>query len=400
MRVTLTWMLLVLLAGCGGPTWLGITREVAAGDAALEAGDPSTAATRYRRAAADLEMWLDSRAGRGLRPDLDAGRVRIGRWTLAAFRSAALPRAALWARAATDPLAAAYVGAARRAEEGARAAACLDAALELAAAGRAGEARVVLAEAEEIPQGLAPPELLPRQIDLACRLGDDARLEGALARMEEAAPGLSDGDLQELLEATAGVLAARGRCGLAAELANGLGEALEARWVDPDPCGADAADEGPSWNLDLFELFLSLADVCRAAKNIDGALNLLDEAVPRAEVEGDEALRVLGRAYIEAGLPGEAAALAGSVDDRAIRDDLLVDAAAAWVPGGGPPAPEYADVVLWLEAAEAAAAKAHPRETAKALLLEIATRWEALGDLERAAAARARASDLNLQLDP
>ncbi len=405
MRVPLTGMLLVLLAACGGPTWHGLTRRVADADRRLEAGDAVGAARRVRAVAADLDAWLESREGRSLRGDLDAGRVRVGRWTLAAFRTRILPRTRLWSMAPTDRLAAAFVAAGVQPEP-LRAGALLAVALELARAGRPDDAVIALHAAGEA--GAArdvpafAPVLLPSLVELACVLDDDARLGDALGRVEGAAVRCMGEDaLVRLRTEVAGALAGEGRCELVASQVEELHKALEARWREHDPHGAVVPEGAPfPWTAGLFDLLLATSARCRAAGDPDGALSLLDEAVPMAEAEGDDALKELGDAYIAGGLPGEAAALTGSVDDPITRVDLLVAAAAAWTPGGGLSAPVHADVVLWLEAATVTAAAARPREAARALFLEIAMRWEHLGDLERAAAARARASELNLLLDP
>jgi len=405
MRMTLTWALLLLVAGCGGPTWYGLTRQVADADQRLEAGDPVGAAARYRAAGDALDIWLESKEGRALRAALDAGRAPHRRWTLVDFRARALPRARLWGRAHADRLATAFLAARGVAPGAPRAIAHLDVARDLAAAGRAEDAAIVLDAAEEAVEDLgARPHaalLLPRLVELACVLDDDALLTHALEQVEATADmDLGEAAVRQLHVGTAQALARRGRCeGLGAQVGR-LADALEARWRDPDPCGViSAEDVPPPWSAEIFGLLLELSRACLASDDVDGALTLLDDAVPWAEADGDEALRELGAAYIEAGLPGEAAALAGSVDDPVLRDELLVAAATAWTPGAGPSGPVREDVILWLEAAEAAAMKAPSPATRRAFLLEIAARWEILGEMERAAAARAQATDLNLQLD-
>ncbi len=403
-------LLLLAAASCGGPTWYEITREVAAADQALEAGDAAGAAARYQAADAALEGWLASNEGRALYADLEAGRVRLGRWTLEVFRTRVLPRAEILAGADDDPLAAAFVQASRLDGDAPRVQALMAVAVDFARAGRHSEAMVVLGAVNEEMEALSVPPneatllLVPGFADLACQMEDEAMLAAALLGVSSPAGATaSDGALLEhVIGGTAEVLAKHGRCEEAGALVERLAIELEASWADPDPCGEGfSGDAPPSWNTELLEQLKTLSDLCREAGDIDGARNLLDASVVRAEAEGDEALLDLGEAYVEVGLPGEAAALAGSVDDPRIREQLLLAAVAAWpAADAGQAAPVQEDVIGWLEAAEGAAAAAKPIQTAQALLLEVADRWEALGELERAAAARARAASINMQLDP
>ena len=402
---TTRWTLVVLAiaaAGCGGPTWMGITREVAAGDAALDAGDAAGAAARYRAAGASLDRWLASVEGRGLKPDLDAGRVRIGRWTLAAFRDRALPRAALWARAGEDPAADAFVAARGQPPGGARIAAYLRVGLDLAAAGRGPEARVALDAADEVARETLPLPVDPvralARLELACRLEDDAlvRLTLATALSPPARPRELD-----LLPKAARILASHGRCEEARRQVGRMVDALEERWEGPGSSLPDDEDINlPPWSNEVLSLHLELSETCRRFGDVDGARSFLDEAVPWAELEGDEGLQDLGAAYLLVGLPGEAAALSGSLDDPMARAWLLVASVDAWIAGEGEPgasAPVEADARSWLEDGEAAALSPGDSAAAIELMEAIAERWQTLGDSERAGEARARAAGLRMR---
>lgn len=411
-RVTLTWMLLLFLMSCGAPTWFSITQEVALADQSLADGEAPEAAAQYQAAARALDEWLATHEGQALLPDLEEERVRLGPWTLREFRLMVLPWSRILARAADDPLAAAFADALRSESCGGRYDACFDVALEFARAGRHAEARQIFyAVMKETKDCRIDADLDPfphKFVELVCLLDDEEDVLSSFLQpySPPRCPNHVSMDGRWKLEQIgqiARVLARYGRCGRIPPLVGCIEAELEAdRLLQLGQSMGDQDEDGPPpRTFLLLDLLEELSGLCREAGDIDGARDLLDEAVVLAEAGGDEALLDLGEAYIEVGLPGEAAALAGSVDDPRIREQLLLASAEAWNPeaSAGISAPLRQDVILWLEHAEATAEKARPIPTAQAFLLEIADRWEALGELERAAAARAKASDLNLQLD-